>query len=262
MSANLRATANDILNRVAAEVGLEPVNDPYGSSQQEFKQMTYLLNIAGEELCQLYHWEFLMREAFIRTDDPPIDSVPGNYPLPDDFLYMINQTGWERNENVPLFGPLSPQDWQYLLGRDLVSGTIDASFRIQQGRITLFPQPPPENLDIRYEYICRNWVIDSSYREDPDLPDDVYTPPRVQDRVKVGSDTPLFDRTLISRMLKAKFLEAKGLDSSKAQADLNQTFQLLTSHDKGAPILSAGGCRRSFPYLDGFNNTPDTGYGR
>ncbi len=245
MTANLRATANDILNRVAAEVGLEPVSDPYGSAQPEFKQMTYLLNICGEELSQLYPWEFLMREHQILTQDT--DS--GDYPLPDDFLYMINQTGWERAENVPLFGPLSPQDWQYLLGRDLVSHTIYASFRIQQGAFTIFPQPPPAGLDIHFEYINRCWVIDSTQ------------PDTCIDRVKTGSDTPLFDRTLISRMLKVKFLDAKGLDSTKAQADANQAFQMLTSHDKGASILTAGRTRRGYPYLDGFNSVPDTGYG-
>ena len=125
MTATLLATANDTLNRVAAEVGLTPIPDPWGSPKQEFEQMRYLLNIAGEELSQLYQWEFLMREHQIITSS----SDTGNYDLPADFLYMINQTGWERAENVPLFGPLSPQDWQYLLGRDLVSYTIYASFR-------------------------------------------------------------------------------------------------------------------------------------
>ncbi len=245
MSANLRATANDILNRVAAEVGLEPVDDPYGSTQQEFKQMTYLMNIAGEELCQIYPWEFLMREHSVQT----LSTDSGNYDLPDDYLYMLNQTGWERAENVPLFGPLSPQDWQYLLGRDLVSHTIYASFRIQQGKFTIFPQPPPDGLDIHFEYVSKNWVQDSSSSN-------------FQDKVKVGADTPMFDRTLLSRMIKVKFLEAKGLDTTKPQADLNQSFQMLTSHDKSAPILSAGRTGRGFPYLDGFCSVPDSGYGR
>jgi len=245
VSANLRATANDILNRVAAEVGLEPVDDPYGSTEQAFKQMTYLMNIAGEELCQIYPWEFLMREHSVQT----LSTDSGNYDLPDDYLYMLNQTGWERAENVPLFGPLSPQDWQYLLGRDLVSHTIYASFRIQQGKFTIFPQPPPDGLDIHFEYVSKNWVQDSSSSN-------------FQDRVKVGSDTPMFDRTLLSRMIKVKFLEAKGLDTTKPQADLNQSFQMLTSHDKSAPILNVGYRATWVPLLSSYGNTPDSGYGR
>lgn len=244
MAAILTATANSILNRVAAEVGLATVGDPYSSQDPNFIQMTYLLNIAGEELSQLYPWEFLAREHQIQT----LDTDSGDYPLPDDFLYMLNQTGWERSENVPLFGPLSAQDWQYLLGRDLVNQTIYASFRIQEGLFTIFPQPPPNGLDIHFEYQSKNWVIDST------------TGTATADSVKTGADTPLFDRTLISRALKVKYLEAKGFDSNKAQDDFNQMYQMLTSHDKGADVLSAGRRRVGYPYLSPYN-LPDTGYG-
>lgn len=254
MPATLRAPANDILNRVAAEVGLEPVTDPYGSSQQEFKQMTYLLNICGEELCQIYPWEVLVREHAIVTQA----TDTGYYDLPDDFLYMINQTGWDRSDSSPLIGPLSAQEWQYMIGMDFADQPLDVCFRIQQGVFTILPQPVPAGYDIHFEYISRNWVVDSTAGSGTaqysvaDLP--------LQDRVKVGADTPLFDRTLLSRMLKVKFLEAKGLDSTKAQADANQTFQLLTSHDKGAPVLSAGGAR-GFPYISIWN-VPHTGIGK
>ena len=98
-------TANELLNRVAAEVGLEPVPDPLASVDANFIKMKYLLNTAGEELSQAYPWEFLVRENQILTQE----SDTGEYDLPSDFNYMINQTGWERNENVPLGGPLSAQ---------------------------------------------------------------------------------------------------------------------------------------------------------
>lgn len=246
MSAILTATANDILNRVAAEVGIDPVPDPYASTNQAFKQMTYLLNIAGEELNQLYPWEEMNQEHQITT----LGTDSGNYPLPSDFLYMLNQTGWERSENVPLFGPLSGQDWQYLLGRDLVSQTIYASFRMKQGQFSIFPQPPPDGLDIHFEYQSRNWVSDSTTG---------FTSNKAE--VTVGADVPRFDKTLISRYLKVKFLEAKGFDTTKAQSDLNQMFEAINSHDKGARILSAGNTGAGFPYLDTYRNSPDTGYG-
>lgn len=245
MTATLLSTATDILNRVGVEVGLDPVSDPYNTTDKSYTQMTYLLNIAGEELSQLYPWEFLVREHSIVT----ADTDSGDYDLPDDFLYMINQTGWERSQSVPLYGPLSAQDWQYLIGRDLVSHTIYASFRIQQAKFTIFPQPPPNGLDIVFEYISRSWVIDAD------------TGNSVTDKVTSGSDTPVFDRTLISRYLKVKYLEAKGMDTSKAQADLNQIFGQLTAHDKGAQVLTAGRGARGYPYLNSYTSVPDTGYG-
>jgi len=104
-------------------------------------------------------------------------------------------------------------------------------------------------LDIHFEYTSRNWVLDSTTG-------DTYI-----DAVATGADTPLFDRTLISRMLKLKYLEAKNLDTTKAQADFNQIFQLLTSHDKGSRILSAGRSARNYPYLNAWNNVADSGFG-
>ena len=216
--------ANEILNRVAAEVGIEPVTDPFSSKDPAFLKMRYLLNTAGEELMQAYPWEFLTREHQITTSE--VDS--GIYPLPADFGYMINQTGWERNENVPLGGPLSPQEWTYLRGRDLASNTLYASFRISDGQFNVYPAPPPNGLDINFEYITTEWVITGQVT------------PTYQSEVITGTDKPLFDKTLITRYVKLKWLEAGGFDTSKAQADFNMLFNFTTGHNAGAPVLNAG----------------------
>lgn len=237
-------TANAILNRVAAEVGIAPVDDPYGSQDPAFQQMKYLLNTAGEELMQAHPWEFLVREHQIITNVG--DS--GDYPLPDDFGYMLNQTGWERAENVPLGGPLSAQAWAYLRGRDLSSQSIYASFRISEGLFKLYPDPPPSGLDINFEYITTRWVTNGG------------TTPVYQDSVKVGSDLPLYDKTLITRYVKVKFLEAGGFDTQKAQSDMNQAFAFLTGAEKGAQVLNAGNRGGGFPYIS-WNNVNDTGFG-
>jgi len=245
MSTKSKATVNDVLNRVAAEVGLEPATDPYSDPSQHFVQMKFLLQTAGEELALAFPWEFLVRSHQITT----ADTDTGNYDLPDDFLQMIDQTGWERSQNVPLFGPLSAQDWTYLLGRDLVTFTIYASFRLKDGAFSIFPQPPPNGLDINFEYQSRNWVQDAT---DPELFKPEFTS---------GGDFVLYDRTLSTRYLKTKWLEAKGFDTTKPQDDFNQTFNFLTGKDKGGEILSAGRNGRQFPYLDSRYNTPDTGFG-
>jgi len=239
------ATANSILNRTAAEVGVGPVSDPMGSADPAFIQLQNLLNTAGDELALDFTWEALQSSHQIVTQST--DS--GEYPLPDDFNYMINQTGWERAENVPLFGPLSPQDWTYLLGRDLVAYTIYASFRLVAGTFNLFPVPPPSALDVHFEYMSKNWVQDG---DDPLV---------FKDEVTKGNDIPMYHRTLLTRFLRVKYYEAKFLDSTKAQDSFNQIFVFLTGLNQGAEVLSAGRNRTGYPYLDTYNNTPDTNYG-
>lgn len=244
MALSTTTTANEILNRVAAEVGIAPVPDPYASVDPIFVQLTYLLNTAGEELMYAHQWEFLTAEHQIIT---AVDDT-GTYPLPDDFGYMINQTGWERAENVPLGGPLSAQDWTYLKGRDLASSTLYASFRIANGDFKIYPEPPPVGLDINFEYNSINWVSDGQVT------------PTFKPQVNVGSDVPLYDRTLISRYVKVKYLEAGGFDTTKAQADFNQIFSFITGFDQAAGLLNAGRGGRNFPYLSVLN-APDSGYG-
>lgn len=235
--------AGKLLNRVAVECGLEPSADPFGSTDPSFVQLRYLLNTAGEELAISYPWELLIKQHGFTT----LDTDTGNYDLPDDFLYMIDQTGWERKENVPIT-PVNAQEWAYLLGRDLVTSTIYASFRFKDGKFSLFPQPPPNDLDIHYEYISCLWVQDG---QNPEL---------FKQECDDGGDIPQYDRTLISRYLKVKFLEAKGFDTTKAQDDFNQIFTFLTGKDKAGKVLNIGGAN-NFPYIDVYRNLPDTGYG-
>ena len=243
MTATVRATANVILNRVAAEVGKDQVTDPFASTDKDFIQMKALLNIAGEELVALYPWAFLTKSHSITTDVPSDD---GDYDFPTDYHRMVNQTHWETVNQRPLLGPLSAQEWQALTNADITSG-MDVSFRLRDGSFSIFPQPPEDGLTITFEYISRNWVIDSTNGTS-----------RIDSCVQ-GADTPLFDRTLLSRMLKVKWLEAKNFDTTKAQADLNQIFGLLTASDKAAPVLNIARLRGT--YFMGSQSVPETGYG-
>ena len=244
MAGNTYIIANDILNRVAAEVGIAPIADPMASVDPFFIQLRYLLNTAGEELMQAYPWERLIKAHQIIV----ADGDTGEYDMPADFGYIINQTEWDRTNNVPMGGPLSAQEWTYLKGRDLASNTLYASFRIAQGKFNVFPTNPTIGLDLNFEYLTTYWVQDGS---DPAV---------FKAEVTTASDVPLFDKTLITRAVKVKYLESGGFDTTKAQGDYNQIFAFLTGTDKGAPILNAGRSRGRMPYLNSYN-TPDTGYG-
>jgi hypothetical protein len=237
--------ANDVINRVAVEVGLSPDVDPVGSSDELFEQFTGLLTAAGQELVELHPWQVL-RGVFEFTTT---DTDTGTYNLPDDFSYMIDQTGWDKSNRVAIGGPLSAQDWSYLDGRDLVSQSIYASFRLVDNKFDLYPQPPPVGLDIRFEYISRNWVTESGQQE-PN-----------QDKIGAGSDIVMYEPIMIIKFLKAKWLEAKGLEPGAARLEFETMFLSRTGKDEGAPILSASNNSRGFPYLHPYYNTADTGYG-
>lgn len=247
MAINRFISVNEICNRVAIEVGLTPVADVFATGDPAFRQLTFLLTTAVQELMEMYPWQALTREFKLETGE----DEEGIFDLPNDFGYMIDQTGWERSENVPLMGPLSAQDWTYLLGRDLVGSTIYASFRLNDNKLWIFPNDPvPPSLDINFEYISRNLIEKAATQ-----------PPEYEDEAIAPADIVLFPPILITRFLKAKFLEAKGFDSQKAEDAFWRSFESWKGKDNSAAILNAGRQFRGFPYLDMYRNTPDQGYG-
>ena len=236
-------SANDIINNVAAEVNVGQDPNPVQSTAETFRHLKALLDVAGQELVQLSEWQMLYDEYSITTQA----GDTGRYALPDDFAYMVDQTGWDRTNRVAVGGPLSAQDWSYLKGRDLISQSIYASFRLNDGEIWLYPQPPPEGLLIEFEYMSRNWVREASSA--------------TRDSVNTGSDTVLFEPILIQKFLKVKYLEAIGMDAAAARIEFENMFDSVTGKDTGSPILNASRNSRGFPFLHPFYSTGDTGYG-
>lgn len=247
MAGKTNIIASEILNRVAAEVGIAPVTAPLESQDPTFIKLRYLLNTAGEELMQAFPWEQLIRSHTITTQA----GDTGVYDLPDDYGYITNDSAWDNTNHIRLGGPLSASEWTFLKGRDLASNTLYTSFRIAQNNFNVYPIPPSDGLNLSFEYITTGWVLDES--TDP-------TRPVYKSEVTLPSDIPLFDKTLITRALKVKYLEAGGFDTTKAQADYNQIFDFLTSKDKGAGVLNVGGSRGGVRLLNAYN-TPDTGFG-
>lgn len=240
-------TATQIIDQVAVEVGLRKVPDPFAESDPAYGQLIALLSSAGMELLEEAAWGILRREEEFTTD--AATNPDGIYDLPDDYAYMIDQTGWEQTQRVPLFGPASPQYWAYLKGRNLVTSTIYAQFRLTENKLYLFPQPPPDDLLIQYEYISDNWVNVNG------------TPGEYSNVIQNPADVVLYPFLLAQRLLKLRFLEARGFDTEKANDEYLFTLESWRGKDKSAPILNAGQGGWQYPYLEPLRNTPDSGYG-
>jgi hypothetical protein len=239
-------SVNDIINRAAIEMGLweEAQADVLAMDDGNARQLRYLLDGVGQELVRMYPWEQLHSEHSITTD--AADS--GDYTLPSDFGYIVPQTEWNRTDDLPVIGTASPQEWQYLEGRDLQSTTVYIHFRLQAGKFSIYPNSPvPDDKNIYFEYIRDTWLSNAAgntyYQE-----------------VQIASDLVEFDRRLAVAFLKVKFLEAKGFDSQKPRDDFNDLYEAITGQSKSAPILNLSGRRPGFAYLD-LRNVPHSGYG-
>jgi len=235
-------TAGDIINKCAGEVGIPQATDPFSSTDPAMLQLVTLLGSVGIELLGKYEWENLISTYNITT----ASGDSGIYPLPADFDGMIDQSGWAQNYHWPLRGPYSAQVWQQLVNYPAVG--IYLGFRIEGDAFMIWPNDPvPVGQNINFKYMSRYWVKDGVTGDG-------------KDNLSQSSDVVNFDWMLPVKLLKVRFLEAKGFDTAAAANQFNETWDSRVGKNLGAaaPLDLARSAR--FPYLNGYN-VPDLGFG-
>lgn len=237
-------TAGEIINDAAVELGLDEPADAYASTDASIKQLTRLLKATGEEMLRRHSWSHLQTQAVLTTS-------PGlmTYAAPDDFLRIIDQTAWNRTTQFPMAGPVGPQGWQLLKAVD-VAGTFTLFFRVIGKRLQIHPTPDAA-VDVAYEYVSAYWTrFDGSPL---DIPDGEYP--------VASADEVWLDPHALKCGIKAKWLEAKGFDTTSARQDYELALEMAKSGDGAAPVLSLSGGPLVNDRLLDEENTPDTGFG-
>jgi hypothetical protein len=213
-------TAGQIINMAATEMGLAEIADPYASTDPKFIQFRTLLKSAGDEISKAHPWKLLEKECTVTGD-----GVTTLFALPADFLRMKDGSGWNRSTTFPL-GLVSSQQWQALKART-VTGSVSTRFRIQQGRMALY-EAPANAASLVYEYVSRYWVATSGAAAA-----DSYFP-------SAAGDVVMFEPVMVTRLLKAKFAMAKGLDSTGLFAEYAQALSDAINLEP-AQVLSLNG---------------------
>jgi hypothetical protein len=240
-------TAANIINDAAVEMGLIPftgkLTDPFTSGDANIGRLCQLLKSVGRDLQRVKQWTHLQKECSFTT-------VQGTatYSLPSDFERMIDQTWWNRTNRLPLGGPLSPQEWQYLKAR-LVGVVFTVLFRPLDGQISLYPDTnTPGGYDIAFEYVSRWWVGTSTAT--------------TEDAPSSGSQYIWFEPQLVLRLLKLAFKKETGFEAEAAQNDYDATLAACIESDSPAPVLRLDQGTGAFSEpLIGERNIPITGWG-
>jgi hypothetical protein len=252
--------AKDVINQAASELGLGQVGDPFQAPDPKWAQLISLLSKVGQKLALGYAWSQLRTEWVFNTQA----GDTGIYLIPADFIDMVDQTGWNRTSRLPLGGPLSAQEWQYVQAWAM-GLTITVLFRQNATELWLYPQPPPAGVKIAMEYRSSSWVA-------PAASVGACTANNYKTLGPVnGSDTPaaagdllLFDKLLLVAKLKAAFLSEKGMDTTKADEEADDLYEKCTARQANGQVLSLNGPRLGIPgaRLIGNANLPPTGYGQ
>lgn len=233
----MQGNALQIAKQAAMELGLPVPTELVTSQEQSSIQMLGLLNAAGNELLNIFEWQFLLKTFILNTV-----AGLGKYDIPSDVSRIINQTMWDYGNRRPAYGPVSPQGWQ-ILTNALISVGPFARYRVVDNAIEILPIPGQSNHVFDFQYISNGWV--HNYLD----------PAQYTSFILNDLDTPLFDFWLMVKLLKVKLWQAKGLDVSAYLSDFMRTLDALTGMDHGAPVLGLANTFKT-PWLTTYN-VPD-----
>lgn len=150
-------TIGTLVNDVACEIGLIPYTQKanvFGNNNPVFGQLIQLSKNVGRMLWRKRQWTHLLNNYTFNTV-----ANQASYAFPSDYGRMVDQTIWNRTNRLPVGGPLSPQQYEFIKAR--LAGTVfNVLFRELSGQFTAYPDAAtPGNYAISYEYISNAWLI-------------------------------------------------------------------------------------------------------
>jgi len=164
---------------------------------------------------------------------------------PADFDSQIDRTHWDKSKHWEMLGPSTPQQREWLR-----SGYISTGPRIRywyQGGLFMIWPPLGVTDSLSYEYRSKWWIYAASATS---VSKQLFT---------ADTDTTIWPDSLMRAMIRLKYLEAKGMDTTAALRVYNDQRDMAIANDGGSPTLSQN--PRPSSVLIGWENIPDSNYG-
>lgn len=211
-------TCLSIVQDVCGRLGLIQPTAAITNPDPQIKQLVSLLNEEGKSLAQETNWQALRKQATFTTVAQEQQALLSD--IAPGCKFIVNDTIWNRSLRMPVFGPLSPQNWQQQVAM-FYKGPWN-QFRVFNDAINFIPTPV-EGQTCAFEYVTKNWTGSNATTMQSD------------------TDTSLLDEDVLTLGVIWRFRQAKGLDFS---ADLTKYQRLaanLVARETPKPILNLGG---------------------
>lgn len=188
------------------------------STDPQVAQFLALANEEGQTLSEATNWQALVKQGTFTTLATEIQGQMST--IAPGCKFVTNDTIWNLALRMPVFGPLSPQNWTQQKAM-FYQGPWN-QYRIFDDQIHFLPTPVAGQA-CSFEYTTKYWTVAGTSEE------------FVSD-----TDSPLLDEKVMVAGLIWRFRQAKGLDF---QADLTKYTRLvadLIARETPKPILSLG----------------------
>ena len=166
------------------------------------------------------------------------------YDFPDDYDAILPRTQWDKSKHWEMLGPENAQQWEWLLSGYIATGPR-VRWRLFGNYFQIWPGFS-NNEFLGYEYRSKGWAKASDGT--------------VKNSLTTDSDTCIYPDRVMVLMTKLKYFQAKGFDTTAIYRDWFTELETCIAQDTSAANLSFA--PRPGNILIGYDNIPDSGYGR
>lgn len=202
-----------------------------GSSDGQVVQIRALLEKEGIALRKRHAWEGVVKEAthtsLAAEDQGAIATIAAN-----GFDYIVNQTIWDRTDKLPIYGPMSPQEWQSL--KALIPTGPRYNFRIRGGKLIINPTPTAGKT-WAFEYVSKFWITAAAGTATTKA---LFT---------VDTDTISLPDEIVAQGLEWRWKHSKGLDYAEDFRDYELMVKEAIGRDAGKSVLNMAAGRSARP---------------
>ena len=166
------------------------------------------------------------------------------YAFPADYDAIVPRTQWDKSKHWEMLGPEDAQQWEWLLSGYIATGPR-IRWRLYGNYFQIWPGfSNAESLG--YEYRSNGWALSAAGA--------------VKTSFTVDTDTCIYPDRVMVLMTKLKYFQAKGFDTTALYRDYLTELETSIAQDTSAANLSFA--PRPGNILIGYDNIPDSGYGR
>ncbi len=210
-----------IITNVCRRVGQPVPNVVVSSTDATVQQMLSFANEQGTALMKYGDWRKLRKQKIQTT----VAQEEQTGMVPTDLGYWIDETAWNRSARRPLYGPISPAQWQAWKAFDTFP-VMDVWY--MEGDNILVQPVPPAGETFAFAYISNLWCQSASGTK--------------QSEWLADTDTGVLSERIMTLAILARYLEARGLSADAAWRDYDmQCRQELAQDSPRSTHSFAGG---------------------
>jgi hypothetical protein len=236
MAQNNQKNLQKIVQTACAELTLPAPTAIISSSDKSIAKLLAFVRATCDVLLAEYAWQMLQTKTTITTTNGV-----ATYALPTDIQRLTSGTFFDSTNRWDLSGPLTATGYEMIKATNLSVSPFER-YRIWNNKIELVPVPGVNPINIVFEYISCNYVIDGN----TGIPKADFT----QD-----SDICMFDYRTVVYGVKYRWLASIGQDTTSALIDYKRAYELCKGSDIPAARLSLLGASPSIPLLGNGNIT-------